>query len=134
MTRHVFDNYQTAHVWASQTQDSGRSHNSNLWFEGRVIYSYGRHFPLAYAGEIDGGRVFLLNADSYSVSTARHQSIVCNAVFGQIHHVPDLGKIIDYQGELRDVAELTRVLDNLPGTDESATVAEYSVLIRKGTK
>lgn len=70
----VFNNAQTAHVWAQQTQDQGRSTNGNLFFRGKVIYSYGHHFPLAmFVPEYD---IVLVNSDSYSVSTSKHQGYV----------------------------------------------------------
>ena len=73
----VFDNRQAAHVWAQQNQSSGRSSNGNLFFEGRTIYSYGYHFPLA--SFITNDTVFI-NSDSYSVSTSKHQGYVRNAI------------------------------------------------------
>lgn len=66
----VFDNDQCAHVWASQSQESGRGSKGSVYFEGGALYSYGSHF---LTGFILGETVFL-NADSYSVSTSRHQS------------------------------------------------------------
>jgi hypothetical protein len=73
----VFDNSQCAHVWAQQNQDKGRSNNGNMYFEGRTIYSYGSHFPLAIF--IDSDTV-LINESPYSSSTQRHQSYVRRAV------------------------------------------------------
>lgn len=46
----------------------------------RVIYSYGRHFPLAVRLGKDS---FLLNGDRYSVTTSRHQSDIQYALQGQ---------------------------------------------------
>ena len=82
MTRTVFDNYQTAHVWAAQTQYEGRSNNGNLWFEGRAIFSYGRHYCAGYAlPDCDGGIVYLTNADSSSITTnGKHMPAVCRAI------------------------------------------------------
>lgn len=67
----------TAHVWAQQTHDIGYSSDKRMFFEGRAIYSYGRHFPLAYFYSDD---LVILNSDSYSVSTSKHQSIAHRAV------------------------------------------------------
>ena len=79
----VFDNSMTAHVWAQFTQDSGRSHNGNLFFDGRALYSYGRHYVAGYLapapGNPAGVGVALINADSYSVSTSRHVSNAASA-------------------------------------------------------
>jgi len=79
----VFDNAMTAHVFAQFSQESGRSHNGNLFFEGRALYSYGRHYVAAYLapapGNPAGVGVALINADSYSVSTSRHVSNAASA-------------------------------------------------------
>lgn len=73
----VFDNQQCAHVWAQQSQPSGRSNNGNVFFEGATIYSYGRHFPMAtFVNE----NTVLINNDSYSVSTGKQQGYVRYAV------------------------------------------------------
>lgn len=73
----VFDNAMTCHVWAQQSQPYGRNSNGSLFFEGRTIYSYGHHFPMAQFHE--NGAVYL-NPESYSVTTSAHQSLVCGAV------------------------------------------------------
>jgi len=72
----VFTNQELFHVFASGTQEHGRSANGNVFFSGDVLYSYGTHFPLAvrYNGKM------LLNADSYSVTTSKHQSYAANAL------------------------------------------------------
>ena len=66
----VFTNQEVFHIFASGTQSQGRSHNGNVYFEGHTLYSYGSHFPLAikYNGS------FLLNGESYSITTSKHQS------------------------------------------------------------
>lgn len=65
---------EVAHVWAAQTQEHGKA--GNVFFEGPVIYSYGRHFPLAkiYTHAETGERVALFNPARRSVSTTQHQS------------------------------------------------------------
>lgn len=51
--------------------------------DGRALYSYGRHFPLAVlVGERSGRRIFLKNGDRYSVSTSQHQSLTQRACDG----------------------------------------------------
>lgn len=77
MTQTVFSNDMVAHVWAQQRQHSGRSNNGNFYFEGRVLYSYGTHFPVGIFAH--DGTVFL-NADSYSISTSGHQRAAWSAV------------------------------------------------------
>lgn len=66
---------EVCHVWAQQKKAAGRS--GNIFFEGPRIYSYGRHFEMARF--VDSETV-LLNSHRYSVSTAKHLSIVRRAV------------------------------------------------------
>lgn len=73
----VFTNDMVAHVWAQQNQPSGRSGNGQFYFEGRAIYSYGRHFMTGYY--VADGHV-LLNADTYGITTTRHQSYTWRAL------------------------------------------------------
>lgn len=71
----AYSHAQVAHVWAQQEKERGNG--SNMFFEGKTIYSYGYHFPLATF--LSNGAV-VINNESYSVSTAKHQSHVFRAV------------------------------------------------------
>lgn len=65
----VFANDMVAHVWANQSQESGRSHNGNYSFEGRTLYSY----STAIARLVDtkqGGRAALVTSRTYSMTTS----------------------------------------------------------------
>ena len=53
-----------------------RGSASNMFIEGDVLYSYGRHFPLAIRFDNDDARQYLINADKYSVTTGCHQHAV----------------------------------------------------------
>jgi hypothetical protein len=102
MTRKVFENSMVAHVWAQQNQDSGRSNNGQFFFSGSALYSYGSHFC---AGYITADGIALLNADSYSVSTSKHQRYASSAVSNRTRYsVPRL-------------TDLARILDNMGGSD-----------------
>lgn len=84
----VFDNSMTAHVWAQQTQDAGRSHNGNFYFEGRTLYSYGSHYVVGHI--TPDGQAFL-NADSSSMTTnGKHKPAARRALSHKGHVVPDL--------------------------------------------
>lgn len=76
----VFSSHnEVAHIWASQSQNSGRA--GNIYFEDGVIYSYGRHFPVArFAPEIKGNLVLFTNR-GYSSSTGKHKTIIRGAIF-----------------------------------------------------
>jgi hypothetical protein len=78
--RKVFRNSEECiHIWASRSQDEGRS--ANTFFEGDTLYSYGHHFPLAkFVKSKQGAVAVLLNAGSYSVTTSRQQSATRHAV------------------------------------------------------
>lgn len=72
----VYANQELFHVYASGNVPHGRSHNGNVYFNGNTIYSYGEHFPLAtrYKG------IYLTNAESYSITTSKHQSQLARAL------------------------------------------------------
>lgn len=76
--RHVFTNDETCHVWSTQTQEEGKNHNGSIFFDGPVIYSYGRHFPMARL--IPGTDIVLFTTESYGQTTACHKGLVSRAV------------------------------------------------------
>jgi hypothetical protein len=53
---------------------------SRMFIEGKAIYSYGKHFPIA--ARFSWG--FLFNSDGYSQSTSKHKSYVHRALMGTI--------------------------------------------------
>ncbi|ARB05742.1 hypothetical protein [Synechococcus virus S-ESS1] len=92
----VFSNHMVAHVFATQSQEEGRSQNGNFYFSGRALFSYGRHFIVAYAiPRISGGFLFLINPDSYSISTSRHQAMARAAIPGRAYIAPNLTRLAD---------------------------------------
>lgn len=93
MTRQVFDNQQTAHVWANGNLDSGRSNNGNFYFTGRRLYSYGSHFV---AGIRLPGVGPVLNRDRYSISTAKHMGYANRATNYKAPDFPELTKAADW--------------------------------------
>lgn len=66
---------EVAHVWAQQNQSEGRA--SRMFFDGKSIFSYGRHFEIARFITDD---VVFFNRRRYSSSTAKHQSYTRRAV------------------------------------------------------
>lgn len=54
--------------------------NGSLYVEKGVLFSYGSHFPLA----IHLGRYQLINADKYSNSTGKHQSMTIRACYNPV--------------------------------------------------
>jgi hypothetical protein len=74
----VFTSNEIAHVWARQSQESGRTTgNGSIYFRNERIYSYGSHFCMARI--IGDGKVLITNR-GYSVSTSKHLSLVRSAV------------------------------------------------------
>ena len=84
--RRVFKNHdEVCHVWAQQTQSEGRA--GNIFFRDKSIYSYGCHFEMARF--VDTETVFITSR-GYSVSTAKHLSLVRRAVRHKtVFTVPD---------------------------------------------
>ena len=77
---------EVCHVWAQQRQSEGRA--GNIFFEGKSIYSYGRHFE---AARFVDSETVLINSDRYSVSTAQHLSLIRQAIrHKQVFTVPTM--------------------------------------------
>jgi hypothetical protein len=75
----VFTDISTiAHLWANQLQEEARN-SGNFYFDGKTIYSYGGHFPIAKHIEKDGERAVLFTTRGYSNTTARHIAVVRHA-------------------------------------------------------
>lgn len=74
----VFSSHnEAAHIWASQSQNSGRA--GNIFFDAGVVYSYGLHFPVArFAPEL--GDIVLFTNRGYSSSTGKHKTIIRGAI------------------------------------------------------
>ena len=82
---------QTAHVWAQRIQFEGRSSDSRMFFEQGIIYSYGRHFPIAsHVKDLKGNDAVLFTTQTYSVSTSKHIGLVRQALRGdyRVFYVP----------------------------------------------
>jgi len=69
------NNQQVAHEWASQNKQGAKG--SHFYFEGRTIFSYGEHFPIAHW--LDSETV-LFTSEGYSVTTAKHKGYVSSAI------------------------------------------------------
>jgi hypothetical protein len=80
--RHVYPTREIPHLWAHQTQSDARNQQSNLYFEGPTIYSYGSHFPVASFHTVNGKQIVLFTTEKYSSTTAGH----CSAVRSTIPH------------------------------------------------
>jgi hypothetical protein len=100
--KEVFPTDEIPHLWfhAYKTQEHARNSAGNLYFRGSSIFSYGSHFEIARHVETKRGNAVLLNTDSRSVTTTRHQSAVRQAIpdSATVFHVchTDIGYRADY--------------------------------------
>jgi hypothetical protein len=76
----VFNNSDPAHTYSNQSQQSGRNSSGSFYFDGKTIYSYGHHFPIAKMVTNENGfESMLFTYRTYSNTTAKQISIVRNA-------------------------------------------------------
>lgn len=89
--------------WMAQTGKAW--HGFNMFYEQDegIIYSYGRHFPIARHTRTDQGEaIVLFTTAEWSVSTAKHKTIVQRAILRrntilkdvsvtQVFYVPNIG-------------------------------------------
>lgn len=85
--KHVFqDEREVAHLWMAhsgnpEVQDNARNRQSNFYYKGLTIYSYGSHFPIArVVRNGPGKRAVLFTTQGWSKTTAGHISTVRNAL------------------------------------------------------
>jgi hypothetical protein len=71
---------EVAKVWATRSQQEGRTGNGHFFFEGDVAYSYRWSFPVAAMFDAPDGRKFcLVVTDTPSTSTAAVRSLATGA-------------------------------------------------------
>lgn len=71
MTKYVFTNFMTVHVWAQQTRDTARNGNDTISFRGTTLYSYSTAIA-NFVKDKDGNKIVLLSEKRYSPTTDRH--------------------------------------------------------------
>lgn len=117
-----------AHRWAHQSQDSAKFRD-NFYFERRKLFSYGTHFLVGFIMP-DGANsrdVALLNSDSYSVTTSRHQREASVAVRHMAQYaLPSLTDLRDVLDSLADVS-LRNVNARLSGSRDFRKLAETDI-------
>lgn len=66
---------QVAHLWANQLQDEARN-SGNFYFNGKTIYSYGSHFPIAkHVTNERNENAVLFTKRGYSNTTSKHIAV-----------------------------------------------------------
>lgn len=127
--KNVFTNSHLCHVWANQSQASGRS--GRMFFEGTKIYSYGRHYLAAEIYTVKGRKIALVNSNKYSNTTAKHLSEIRSSLHGLMNYyeVPNPSELkakenIDYHVN-RVTNKLQCMLKNIKVT--SIDVSKYAI-------
>lgn len=110
--KQVFNNRQLAHVWAQQTQATGRNPSNSMYFSGNKIYSYGSHYCVASINvNSNGDRLNLVNECNYSVTTAKQRSDVWNALNYKGLYVPCPEDTYNYKNEAYLFDKLIKTID-----------------------
>jgi len=71
-------NHGVAHAFAQQNSESGKTNNGNMFYEGRVIYSYGDHYPIAIF--LKNGMVAFNSTSSSPTTEGKHKNAVNRAL------------------------------------------------------
>jgi hypothetical protein len=83
---------EVASAWRCQTGKTKRGFN--VFYEGDTIYSYGYHFPIAKLVQSPRHNgVILFTTDTYSVSTAKHKTIVWRECYQSSREVFDVPNV-----------------------------------------
>jgi hypothetical protein len=106
------NNQEVAHRWAQRR--GGSAKGSNLFYEDDTLYSYGRHFIVGRHVESPKGVWFVvMNPDTYSSSTARHQSYARRALpsyYTVIHADPGNASVTRSAGWVEELMERRKEL------------------------
>lgn len=70
----ITKNRELAEAYAEGNEEAKLKH---FFIEGKAIYSYGYHFPIAFK---IGDYTVLFNKDGYSMTTSRHKNLVRRAL------------------------------------------------------
>lgn len=117
----TYNNDMVAHVWAQQSEDSGKNGGDSFYFTGATIYSYGSHFPIA---KFVKSNVVLFTIDTYGNTTSRHISYVSRAIpsYCKVFNVPNMDIRICKNSEADYIKKQNHALhvENLEYLKESA--------------
>ena len=101
MRKGFSNHHEVCHIWAQQKQSEGKA--SRIFFEDKSIYSYGRHFEMA---RFIGANTVFITTRKYSVTTAKHLSLVRRAVSHKtVFEVPSF---TDHAENVQHYIELAR--------------------------
>lgn len=102
-----------ARVWLCQSQDYGQERSGgSFYFRGDTIYSYGSHFPIAKLTTAPNGEsVILFTTRTYSNTTARHISMVRQAVRNSYRRVVYCADVNDPTAMQTNLREFKSAMD-----------------------
>lgn len=118
--KQVFKYDELCHVWANQLQEKGRTSapgncrggafgsgvapasSPRMFFEGKDIYSYGRHYLAARIYNKRGKTFALVNADRYSVTTAKHLGCIRGSLRGLMPYF-SVASVDDLQAAVKEL-------------------------------
>ncbi|HCE45530.1 MAG TPA: hypothetical protein DET40_18475 [Lentisphaeria bacterium] len=108
---------EVAHYWGNQIQSEGRA--NHIFFEGKSIFSYGRHFEIA---RFANSNAVFFNPRRYSSTTCQHQSLVRHAIPANVEvfqidgfdnsHSENIKQLLDKVTDLRAKACRARLHKN----------------------
>lgn len=64
-----------AETWISDPSADICNNNGSFYTSGGVLYSYGRHFPVARFATVGGLKAIVINSNRYSNTTSKQQNL-----------------------------------------------------------
>jgi hypothetical protein len=103
-------NHEVINAYFQGHEGPSISSSQNVYFSGDVLYSYGRHFPLAVRLQ-DG--TYMLNGDTYSPTTSCHQADVRQCARGRrfTTSINAVGRALQNEGFWQDSFAVIEVVD-----------------------
>ena len=124
MRKGFSNHHEVCHIWAQQKQSEGKA--SRIFFEDKSIYSYGRHFEMA---RFIGANTVFITTRKYSVTTAKHLSLVRRAVSHKtVFEVPSF---TDHAENVQHYIELAR--ESFDKAKRARTSTTYLLGVAKNT-
>jgi len=118
---------EVCHFWANKVQDSGKA--GSIFFDKNCIFSYGYHYVIAkYVNDINGREICLLNDSGYSVTTAKHTSLVSRSIpyDKTVFNVPDINRYtINHEKNVKYY--IGKISENLQKSVKARANSEYLI-------
>ncbi len=105
---------EVCHIWAQQNQEEGSA--NNVYFCGRVIFSYGSHYEMACIH----GNAVLINSRGYSSSTGKHTGHVRSAVS---HYETIDCPVVNPNGDIDHNSNIDHFRETIEGNQKRALTA-----------